>query len=368
MATRRRIRVLLVAAKSSLARAVAARPDLDAVILADDKYRSHFEACGCGAAISPLRYVPGDKIDPRAIWSVRRAIVQHRPGVVQAFYPRALAHAVLATVGIRDRPRIVSYRGVTAPAPWWSPVQWITYLSRKVDAHACESDAVRQSLVAAGVAAERCAVAYNCLNGPVARCDRGEARRRWGVPGDAFVVAMAANMRRVKGADVLLQAALRCADLANVHWVLMGRLHDRRVRRLARDGRAERVHLAGFLPDAASLVSAADVFVMPSRAEALCVALLEAMTQGVCPVVSDAGGMKEAVRHGRDGLVFPSGDAAALAEAIRTLHADAALRRRLGDSAARRAATEFSADAVAGRLAALYRNVVGNDGELLRCA
>jgi glycosyltransferase involved in cell wall biosynthesis len=181
------------------------------------------------------------------------------------------------------------------------------------------------------------------------------------VPEGAFVVATAANMRPVKGADVLMQAALACADLADVYFVLMGRVHDRRVTRLAADPRATRVHLAGFIPDAGRLVSAADVFVMPSRAEALSVALLEAMTQGVCPVVSDAGGMKEAVRNGQDGLVFPSGDAAALADAIRALHADATLRRRLGASAQQRVAREFSGAAVAERLAEMYLWVVGRE-------
>jgi glycosyltransferase involved in cell wall biosynthesis len=354
-----RVRVLLINCKAAMAGAIVARPDLDAIVLAEDRHREHFTACGCGQAISELPYLAGDKISPRAIRSVRIAIQRHQPDVVHAFYPRALSHAVLATPGLRWLPKIVSYRGVTAPAPWWSPVQWISYRSPRVDLHACESMAVQHALVTAGVPAERCAVAYNCLTSPVQTYDRSEARQRWGVPQDAFVVATAANMRPVKGGDVLVQAALACADLTDVHFVLMGRIHDRRVTRLAANPRATRVHLAGFTPDASRLVSAADVFVMPSRAEALSVALLEAMTQGVCPVVSDAGGMKEAVQHGQDGLVFSSGDAAELAGAIRMLHGNAMLRKRLGASAQQRAAAEFSAAAVAGRLAGMYQRVVG---------
>src|SRR5262249_18238638 len=155
-------------------------------------------------------------------------------------------------------PQIVSYRGTTAPAPWWSPVERVTYRSRLVAAHACESIAVRDALVGSGVPAARCGVVYNCLNGPIRRMRRGAVRAAWGVPEEAFVVALAANMRPVKGADILVRAALECSDLAGVHWVLMGHVQDVRVRQLAADSRlAGSLHLTGFLQKAASLISAA---------------------------------------------------------------------------------------------------------------
>lgn len=365
----RPLRVLLIAIKSTMARALMDRPELDVTILSNDDHRAEFEEFGCGDALSDLPYVKGDKLSPWSIRSVRRAIDELQPDLIHAFYPRALAHTVVAVAGMRDRPRIVSYRGVTAPAPWWSPVQRLTYRSGRVDMHACESTAVRDSLVVSGVPAERCGVVYNCLNGPLWRVDRTAARETWGVPADAFVVALAANMRPVKGADVLVRAAQQCTDLRDVHFVLMGRVHDSRVTTLADDARLRgRLHLIGFTPDAPRLVSAADVFVMPSRAEALSVALLEAMGQGVCPVVSDAGGMKEAVRDGVDGLVFPSGDPRALAQAIRRLKGDEPLRTQLGASAARRIADEFSAAAIAARLAKLYQQAVGATSGLSRAA
>jgi glycosyltransferase involved in cell wall biosynthesis len=368
MSTSGRPRVLVINAKAAIARALVDRTDMETIVFSSHEELAHFQHVGCGDAIAELRYIGGDKVSPKSIRSVRAAIDYFQPDIVQAFYPRALAHTVLATLGMSHRPKIVSYRGVTAPAPWWSPVQRITYRSSKVDAHACESDAVRRALVRAGVPAERCHVAFNCLNAPIAACDRLEARRRWGVPDDAFVAVMTANMRRVKGADVLIDAAIRCADLKNLHIVLIGRVQDRRVKRLETAGREARVHFVGFIPDAATLVGAADAFVMPSRAEALSVALLEAMSQGVCPIVSDAGGMKEAVRHHQEGLVFASGEPSDLARALRTVHGNAALRRQLGDAAARRVAAQFSPAAVAERLVAIYREIVPTAATLRRAA
>ena len=100
------------------------------------------------------------------------------------------------------------------------------------------------------------------------------------------------------------------------------------------------------------------MFVMPSRREALCRALLEAMSQGVCPIVSDAGGMKEVVRHGRDGLVVPREDAEALAAAIRALYEDRSRLEAYAASAQRRCTEEFCPKKMAERTLKLYHRVV----------
>ena len=69
--------------------------------------------------------------------------------------------------------------------------------------------------------------------------------------------------------------------------------------------------------------------------------LLEAMSSALPVVVTDAGSMREVVEDTRDGLIVPQRDPAALADAIATLCRDAALRDRLGASAAARVRREF---------------------------
>jgi len=173
------------------------------------------------------------------------------------------------------------------------------------------------------------------------------------------VVGTVAAIRRVKGTDLLLEAAIECADLDDTYWLLIGPVRDRKVSRLAKDRRIrDRVRRLGYRPDAPSLISGADLFVMPSRREALCRALLEAMAQGVCPVVSDAGGMKEVVRNGVDGLIVPRGDVGALARAVRDLHADRELVRAFSDSARQRVIEDFNPARVAERTMELYRRVM----------
>ncbi len=120
--------------------------------------------------------------------------------------------------------------------------------------------------------------------------------------------------------------------------------------------------LTGYRDDAVELVSGADLFVMPSRREGLCRALLEAMSQGVCPIVSNAGGMKEAVRHGVDGLVTPAEDVQALADAIRSLYQQRQRISEYGESAKQRIVDFFSPQKVADQTIELYQRVLSSQG------
>ena len=65
-------------------------------------------------------------------------------------------------------------------------------------------------------------------------------------------------------------------------------------------------------------------------------------------------------QHDETGLVVPPGDPAALANALRDLLGDPALRRRLGEAGRRRVAQEFTAARMAARTVALYRDVLAN--------
>ncbi len=351
------MRVLLINAKPVLVDALAAH-GVEAIGLWPRNHEFPYWPDGLRAEV--YFYSSGPKFNLRASRELREMIGRLRPDVIHAFYGRPLAHVNLATTGMAERPKIVSFRGITSRLSPLDPGDWLSYRHPHVDAHACESDAVRAALVASGVLAKRCFTTYNC---PLVPCLRRPGRTvlsLFDIPRDALVVGTVATMRPVKGIDLLLQAAIECADLANVYWLLIGPVVDERVSKLAADPRiSSRVRLVGRREDAAELVSGMDVFVMPSRAEALCQALLEAMTQGAAPIVSDAGGMKEVVRHEVDGLVVPREDVTALATAIRRLHADRALKARLAAAAHVRAATQFNAERMAERTLGIYHHVLG---------
>jgi rhamnosyl/mannosyltransferase len=166
-----------------------------------------------------------------------------------------------------------------------------------------------------------------------------------------------------KGVDVLLEAMASLAARAQKPGTLLvigeGPLEPELRARATALGISNQVRLLGRVPDAdlPAYYRAADVFVLPSvaRTEAFGVVQVEAMASGV-PVVSTnlPTGVPWVNQDGITGLVVPPGDSRALADALGRLLDDPALRARLGEAAAARAALRFSRD----RMVADFRAVI----------
>jgi glycosyltransferase involved in cell wall biosynthesis len=116
------------------------------------------------------------------------------------------------------------------------------------------------------------------------------------------------------------------------------------------------VQVLGFRSDVRPVLAAADFFVLSSVREGLSFAVLEAMSLGLVPVVSDAPGNPEAV--GDAGIVVPFGDTAAFARAFARLVSDDEERVALGERARERVVRDFRADDMVRRTRELYDAVV----------
>ncbi|MDB5936290.1 MAG: hypothetical protein JWQ01_3634 [Massilia sp.] len=131
--------------------------------------------------------------------------------------------------------------------------------------------------------------------------------------------------------------------------------------RAAELGIEDRLTLAGWLDGAAKAreLARAQVFCLPSHAEGLPMAMLEAMAAAKPVVSTTVGGIPEAIDDGVDGLLIAPGDVPALTAALGALLDDAALRERIGDSARTTVRLRFSTDAAVATLSALYRELGG---------
>jgi glycosyltransferase involved in cell wall biosynthesis len=97
-----------------------------------------------------------------------------------------------------------------------------------------------------------------------------------------------------------------------------------------------------------------DIFVLPSRTEALSNALMEAMASGCCALASRVGGNPELVADGETGLLFEPGDAAGLAALLSRLIARPQERQALACNAAALMRQKFPLEAAARRMAEIY--------------
>jgi glycosyltransferase involved in cell wall biosynthesis len=125
------------------------------------------------------------------------------------------------------------------------------------------------------------------------------------------------------------------------------------------EGLQGKVHLPGWVVGDAklALLDAANVFVLPSHVEALPVSMLEAMAYGLAPVVSRVGSVPEVLVEGRNGLMVPAQDVAALTAAMLTMATQPEQRRQLGAEARNTVAKSYAAKGVCAELEALYRRL-----------
>ncbi len=200
-------------------------------------------------------------------------------------------------------------------------------------------------------------VIYNFFAPRKPRRSRREVRSELGLKNEAMVLHLS-NLRPVKRVDLLLDAVARVRPRESFKLVILaGADFTPFVDHVRRLGIEDRVIVRERVTDIEDYLQAADLGLFSSETESFCLSLLEAMWFG-CPSVStEVGGIPEVMTSGKDGLLVPPGDAAALARGVETLLQDTTLRARLGRSAQRRARSHFSADEIVPQYEALYRRV-----------
>jgi glycosyltransferase involved in cell wall biosynthesis len=181
---------------------------------------------------------------------------------------------------------------------------------------------------------------------------RARARHLLGLGEDDRVIGCVGRLVELKNHRALVDLMPELArEFPNLRLVLVGDgpMRQHLEQRALELGVTQRVILAGEQPDVARLLPAFDVFALPSTTEGLSLALLEAAASGLPIVATAVGGNPEIVEQGRTGLLVPSGDAGALADALRGLLAQPARASELG-----RAARTWVADNAS--LAAMFRS------------
>jgi L-malate glycosyltransferase len=175
-------------------------------------------------------------------------------------------------------------------------------------------------------------------------------------------VGAAANLRAVKGLDVLLDAAARLAGAhPDLLFQVAGEGEQRQeLEQAARErGLEKRFQLLGAVADVPEFLSGLDVAVLSSRAEGMSNALLEYMAAGRAIVATEVGAAPDLIEDGVHGLLVPPGDAGRLADAIDRLLRQPELARRLGEAARRRSRDRHSREAMVERFTEFYEGLAG---------
>jgi glycosyltransferase involved in cell wall biosynthesis len=172
---------------------------------------------------------------------------------------------------------------------------------------------------------------------------RAQWRQAHGIEPRATVLTHIGRFAVQKNHALLVEAFAQVRADAPLYLLLVGggELENAVREQVAGLGLQGRVRFLGVRADVADILRASDVFVLSSRWEGNPMSVMEAMAAGL-PVVSTAvGGVPELVREGVTGLLVPSEDAGALAQALQALVDDPVRRQAMGAAARRHAVEHF---------------------------
>ncbi len=171
---------------------------------------------------------------------------------------------------------------------------------------------------------------------------KDDAKRAIGYRSDEMVIGFHGRIAYEKDLKTLLRGFLRFKRKnlrRNPRLMIVGDGLESIKKRLMRQG----VTITGFKDDVVKYLQAMDVYVLSSLTETSCLSVMEAMACGLPVVSTPAGYVKDYIKHGTNGLLYPFGDSAQLAAYLDKL-IDYNLRMRLGQAARRVIKDNFSWD------------------------
>ena len=247
-------------------------------------------------------------LDPRAWWTIRRALRVFRPDLIHVHD----SHALTLCRWTRTAIPLIAHRRVDfhvrSGSPWFSAQRIVAV-----------SEAVQRVLLADGVPSGIVTVIPDGIDPAEIRANAArpmDIRSRLSLPPHTPLALNAAALVGHKDHITLIRAAAEARGLApNLHWAIAGEGERRPAlaAEIASHGLGDRVHLLGYITDIDALIREADVFVMSSKEEGLGSVILHALALGKPVVSTAAGGIPEVLEA--DALV-PVGDAAALAHKV----------------------------------------------------
>ena len=194
-------------------------------------------------------------------------------------------------------------------------------------------------------------VIYNPLPEEILRAGRqGTPPHPW-FQDDIPVLLAVGRLVEQKGYPILLEAFSKVRKQRAARLIILGEgvLLDDLKRLCGKLGISDDVHFAGWVSDPSAYMRWCTLFVLASKWEGLCTALLEALGSGAAAVSTDChAGPAELITSGENGILVPNGDVDAMASAIEKLLSEDPLRRRLGENARRRARA-FAAPTIVAR-------------------
>ncbi len=299
------------------------------------------------AGVATISRVMRGSLDLLAVRALRRIIGTWRPNIVHAHDSRTHALAIAALAARRTTiPLIVTRRDAVPPR---GRIRHGARVARFI----AITEAVREALLAGGIAADRIALVHPGVAAPTPLHTRSW-REECSWPSDRVVTGIVGPLTETSQRRAL-EELLATFDEATRHHLALVLLGG------PSSGHTEiagiPAYRAGFVHDVPAALAGLELILHPGGAEGLGSALVEAMALQVPAVAFAAGGVGEIIAHDATGLLVPPGDTDGFARAVARLVADPDRRQALGAAGPAQAA-RFSAESMLAGTLAVYSGVL----------
>jgi L-malate glycosyltransferase len=339
--------------------------------------RSHYVVLGCLHAEGPLleilkregvpmvEFRKGKSLlSPNGMYQLFRFALFLRRGRFHVVHAHDVWSNLLAIPAgcLARTPIIISSRRYLADLEWYTP--WRNAVMRliyRLSTHIIvNSMCVRDLLVKRdGLPAEKIRVLNNAVDLDRFATACGAREQLFpGMGSHSKLIAVVANMySRVKGhASLISAASYVCRDFPEAIFVLVGDGKERPSleRQVLQAGLEKHFLFLGSRRDVPDLLACCDLFVLPSEAEALPNALLEAMAAGLPVVATRVGGVPQIIMDGVNGMLVPAKNPPALAEAILRILQYPHFAKQLSQTGRETVRAQFGFDPLVAELEQLY--------------
>ena len=292
----------------------------------------------------------------RSLWAYLR---RHKIQLIQAFdAPTSIYTVPLAR--LFDIRAVVSshlFFRPLIPPPYYHALRLVDFLSDRivVNAHAIKNHLIHDY----GLPAERIFVSHNGVE--TGTFYRGTEPRPDFLQRASLIIGSLCVFREEKRLELLIEVFARLAPRHPGLRLLIvgdGNMREKWMALSEELGLGTSCHFELTTTGVPHWMRLMDIFVLPSRSEGFPNSLLEAMACGCAVVASNVGGVPEMVEHGRNGLLFSSGDSADLERQLLLLIENQELRKKMTAAAADDAKTRFNMEITARRMEAFYDAVL----------
>ncbi|MEZ9909398.1 glycosyltransferase family 4 protein [Vibrio sp. 10N.261.51.A3] len=171
---------------------------------------------------------------------------------------------------------------------------------------------------------------------PASEKSRSEVREQLGLPPETVVIGMVGRLWRQKNPQAFVNSAIALLEeQVDAHFVVVGdgELKAELEQQVIQAGFIDKIHFLGWRNDTPQILTALDIFVLPSLWEGMPLAILEAQATGLPCVVSNIQGNNHLVTDHKDGLLFDLDQPQQLPKKISQLINDKALRIKFASNA-----------------------------------